>query len=89
MSLPMPTQIVLGLANFIGSWWWVCLLYIVVGWYVFMDRRALNRLRYDRFKLRIPLIGRLGQDVAVARFTRTLGTLTSLDCRSWNPCESP
>ena len=78
-SLPMPTQIVLGLANFIGSWWWVCLLSIVVGWYAWNSWIAapLNRLRYDRFKLRIPLIGRLGRDVAVARFTRTLGTLTS------------
>ena len=78
-SLPMPTQIVLGLANFIGSWWWICLICIAVGWYAWNAWVAvpLNRLRYDRFKLRIPLIGRLGRDVAVARFTRTLGTLTS------------
>jgi type II secretory pathway component PulF len=78
-SLPMPTQIVLGLANFIGGWWWICLISIAVGWYAWNTWVAvpLNRLRYDRFKLRIPLIGRLGRDVAVARFTRTLGTLTS------------
>ena len=48
-------------------------------WYAWKSWVAipLNRLRYDRFKLRIPLLGRLGRDVAVARFTRTLGTLTS------------
>ncbi len=78
-SLPMPTQIVLGLANFIGGWWWICLISIAVGWYAWNAwiSAPLNRLRYDRFKLRIPLLGRLGRDVAVARFTRTLGTLTS------------
>ena len=36
-----------------------------------------NRLRLDRLKLRAPLVGRLLRDVAVARFTRTLGTLVS------------
>ena len=36
-----------------------------------------NRFWFDRFKLRVPLLGRLLRDVAVARFTRTLGTLTS------------
>jgi type II secretory pathway component PulF len=36
-----------------------------------------NRFRVDRMKLKLPLIGRLLRDVAVARFTRTLGTLTA------------
>ena len=78
-SLPMPTQIVLGMANFIGGWWWICLICVAVIWYAWKSWVAipLNRLRYDRFKLRVPLLGRLGRDVAVARFTRTLGTLTS------------
>ena len=36
-----------------------------------------NRFLFDKFKLRIPLLGKLLRDVAVARFTRTLGTLAS------------
>jgi general secretion pathway protein F len=36
-----------------------------------------NRLRFDAFVLRTPVAGRLVRDIAVARFTRTLGTLVS------------
>ncbi len=35
------------------------------------------RLKFDTFILRVPILGRLLRDVAVARFTRTLGTLTA------------
>ena len=78
-SLPLPTQIVLGLAHFIGSWWWICIISALLIWYAWRNWIAvpINRLRFDRFKLRVPLLGRLGRDVAVARFTRTLGTLTA------------
>jgi type II secretory pathway component PulF len=47
-----------------------------MGWYAWSSMPA-NRYRIDRAKLRAPLFGRLLRDVAVARFTRTLGTLTS------------
>ena len=39
--------------------------------------RPAHRYRLDRRKLRAPLLGRLLRDVAVARFTRTLGTLVA------------
>jgi general secretion pathway protein F len=39
--------------------------------------KPANRLRFDTATLRIPLVGRLMRDIAVARFTRTLGTLVS------------
>jgi general secretion pathway protein F len=38
---------------------------------------AENRLRFDEFLLRVPIAGQLIRDIAVARFTRTLGTLVS------------
>jgi general secretion pathway protein F len=36
-----------------------------------------NRLRFDTLLLGLPVVGRLSRDIAVARFTRTLGTLVS------------
>jgi general secretion pathway protein F len=39
--------------------------------------KPLNRLRFDTFLLGLPVVGRLVRDIAVARFTRTLGTLVS------------
>ena len=78
-ALPWPTQVVLGFANFLSSYWHVFLAIIalaLIGWRAWRNVPA-NRLRLDRFKLRLPVLGRLLRDVAVARFTRTLGTLSS------------
>lgn len=79
MTLPWPTIVVLGAAEFIGAWWpW---LLISAGTIVVLCRTWIkvpeNRWRLDRFKLTVPVLGRLLRDVAVARFTRTLGTLAS------------
>ena len=78
-DLPMATRIVLGLAEFISAWWFVCLglaLAAWLGWRAWVAHPA-NRLRVDRMKLQLPVAGRLLRDVAVARFTRTLGTLSA------------
>jgi type II secretory pathway component PulF len=77
--LPWPTRVVLGAANLIESYWLFLVLgLIVLGvlWWTWSNVPT-NRLIVDRAKLKAPLIGRLLRDVAVARFTRTLGTLTS------------
>jgi type II secretory pathway component PulF len=77
--LPMPTRIVMGVAEFFGSYWWLILpavggAFYGLGWVYAQPR---TRLRIDERLLKLPLLGRLLRDVAVARFTRTLGTLTS------------
>lgn len=79
ITIPWPTQVVLNIARFIESYWLLCLLGIAVAWMCWYAWSSLpmNRYRIDLAKLRAPLMGRLLRDVAVARFTRTLGTLTS------------
>ncbi len=79
MELPWPTRIVLGFASFLSSYWIYCILAVGVAWgaWHFWSAIPQNRYRIDLFKLRAPLMGRLLRDVAVARFTRTLGTLTA------------
>ncbi len=79
MILPWPTVIVMGVADFFFNWWiWIIIgiTALIFAWRSWISS-AENRFWFDRFKLRIPLLGRLLRDVAVARFTRTLGTLTS------------
>jgi type II secretory pathway component PulF len=79
MTLPWPTLIVMGFADFFFNWWiWIIVGFAVaiVAWRSWISIPE-NRFWFDRFKLRMPLLGRLLRDVAVARFTRTLGTLTS------------
>ncbi len=79
MNIPWPTAVVLGIADFIQSWWpWmlVGLGAVVLLWRAWI-RVPENRFRIDLLKLRLPLVGPLLRDVAVARFTRTLGTLAA------------
>ncbi|MFM9996096.1 MAG: type II secretion system F family protein [Phycisphaerales bacterium] len=77
--LPVPTQIVQGAAAFFGGYWWAIIpavaLAFIAGSRVYA--RPAARLEIDRALLSAPLLGRLLRDVAVARFTRTLGTLTA------------
>ncbi|HRQ75052.1 MAG TPA: type II secretion system F family protein [Phycisphaerales bacterium] len=78
-ELPWPTVVVLGVAEFLKAYWFYCLLALALiwfGWRAWIKVPA-NRFKFDLLKLRTPVLGRLLRDVAVARFTRTLGTLTS------------
>lgn len=78
IELPLPTRIVQGTADFVGGYWWAIVPSVagavLVGrsWYL----QPSTRIRVDAFLLGVPVLGRLLRDVAVARFTRTLGTLT-------------
>lgn len=79
MELPLPTRILMGVAGFVQAWWWAILAAVagtVYSWRGWLAVPA-NRFAFDRFILRVPVLGRLTRDIAVARFTRTLGTLVS------------
>lgn len=79
LTLPLPTRIVLGVAHAVGAYWWAILGLIALA--TWGTARALRvpavRLRLDALLLHTPVLGSLVRDVAVARLTRTLGTLTS------------
>jgi general secretion pathway protein F len=48
---------------------------VIVGLRYAVQRTEQGRYQWDRFKLKIPLLGELNGKIAVARFSRTLGTL--------------
>lgn len=77
VNLPLPTQIVIGLSNFVGRFWWVFIAFVVV--LIIGIRQVLKdpRGRYaiHKFMLSVPVLGPVLRKIAVARFTRTLGTL--------------
>jgi len=80
VALPLPTQIVIGLSNFLSGIGGLILLLIIVGAIIgFRQYRktSIGRMNTDRLFLKIPIIGNLIRKVAVARFARTLGTLIS------------
>jgi len=76
-ELPLPTTILIGVSNLFQRYWPVALLVIVgcvfaVRHYVKTDA---GRRRYDRMLLKLPVVGVIVEKVAIARITRTLGTL--------------
>jgi type IV pilus assembly protein PilC len=80
VALPLPTRIVIGLSNFVGSIFGLLILVAIAGiiiglnvWY----KTPAGRMAIDRTILHLPLVGLLLRKIAVARFTRTLGTLIS------------
>jgi len=78
-ALPWQTRVVQGVAAFFGDYWWIIVPAVVLGIWGINRFYATprGRLWCDERLLRVPLLGRLLRDVAVARFTRTLGTLTT------------
>lgn len=76
--LPLPTRMLMGLNWLIRSWGWLVVLAGLLGFWRFLIWRAsvAGGLLWDGFLLRLPLLGNALRRAAVARFARTLGTLT-------------
>ncbi|MGB2591903.1 MAG: type II secretion system F family protein [Candidatus Acidiferrum sp.] len=78
VDLPLPTKIVIGLSNIIGSVFGLMIL-VALGAAIFGLKvwygTPQGRYALDSLILRLPVIGILMRKIAVARFTRTLGTL--------------
>ncbi len=80
VDLPLPTKIVIAMSNFVGSIFGLLFLVAIVGalfglkiWYGTRQGRFI----LDTIVLKLPIVGILMRKIAVARFTRTLGTLIS------------
>jgi type IV pilus assembly protein PilC len=78
-ELPLPTKIVLGLSNFLKMFWWVLVGMGIAGFIMFNRYYATEpgRRNVDAMMLKFPVLGDVILKGAVARFTRTLGTLIS------------
>jgi len=77
-ELPGPTQVVVNISHFMQNWIHFALgaIAIVVVVYMQARKRSLKfRRSTDALFLKMPIFGPLLQKVAVARFTRTLGTM--------------
>jgi type IV pilus assembly protein PilC len=80
VDLPLPTRIVIALSNFVGSIYGLMIFVFAIGagiatkfWY----GTPQGRMMIDGLLLKVPVVGDVLRKIAVARFTRTLGTLIS------------
>ena len=76
-ALPGPTQLVVNMSDFTKSNIHWMILGLIIFAFLFRRYRATDsgRRKVDNALLRLPIIGELIRKVAVARFTRTLGTM--------------
>lgn len=76
-KLPMPTQLMINLSNFMRRYFYLAITGLVLT--VFFGNRYLKtesgKLKFDRLKLNVPIFGILIRKVSVSKFTRTLSTL--------------
>ncbi|HTC91925.1 MAG TPA: type II secretion system F family protein [Terriglobales bacterium] len=77
VTLPLMTRVVIGLSDAIGRFGWVFVLFLIVLIVAIKYARTSSegRLFFDKLLLKLPVLGQILRKIAVARFTRTLGTL--------------
>ncbi|HKR01306.1 MAG TPA: type II secretion system F family protein [Pyrinomonadaceae bacterium] len=79
-QLPYPTQVVVGISEFMAGWGGLAILGGVVGLVVVIRtyyKTPGGRLKLDALMLKLPIFGSILRKIAVARFSRTLSTLLS------------
>ncbi len=79
-TLPGPTQMVINLSEWLQANVMYLLGALIVGFTAFSQARQRSRgfhYQTDKLALRLPIFGNIIKKVAVARFTRTLGTMIS------------
>ena len=76
-ELPLPTRIIIRTSNFVREWGWIILIFLVIisigAWYWRKTKRG--GMFFDKFKLKLPIFGKIYRKVYLARFCENLSTL--------------
>lgn len=76
-ALPLPTLILMKVSSFFAAFWWLIILVFII-FYISLNRwikTKEGKRIFDRFRLKIPMIGSFLKTSEFARLNRTLGTL--------------
>ncbi|WP_086480647.1 type II secretion system F family protein [Oceanospirillum sanctuarii] len=76
-ELPMITQVVIDLSEFVQQWWWLIIGILVLTPILLIRSYKSSELfayRVDALTLRLPVIGQIVRKSSIARFSRTLST---------------
>jgi type IV pilus assembly protein PilC len=79
-DLPVFTRVVVDIAHFVQNWWWAILGGAIAAGYVFVaiwKRSRKLRQTVDRILLKVPVVGMILNKSAIARFSRTLATMSA------------
>ncbi len=77
-ELPLATRVIIGLSDFLRSFWWLFALVIFggAGWLWWkISKSVAARAKWDEIKLKLPIFGKVFQKVYLTRFAENLSTL--------------
>lgn len=79
LELPLPTKILIGVSNAMLNYWWLMIIIGGIGTFAFKKwiSTQAGKEKFDRFLLKIPVIGKIITETSLTNFTRTFGLLTS------------
>ncbi|MGA8893565.1 MAG: type II secretion system F family protein [Anaeromyxobacteraceae bacterium] len=78
-AMPAPTQFLIDVSHFLTGYWYFVFgipVALFIAWRAWVGTEQ-GRRQWDAFILKLPVVGPLIRKIAVARFTRTLGTMLS------------
>ena len=77
IELPGPTRLLISLSNILKNQWHIVIGVAIAAFYGFKSYKNSEKgsLKWDEFKLRLPVLKGVITKIATARFTRTLSTL--------------
>ncbi len=78
-QLPFITRMLLSISSFVAHFWWLFIVLLGGGYYALRNyiKSTQGRRQWDRFKLNLPIFGKLLRKVYMARFARSMATLLS------------
>lgn len=76
-ELPLMTRVLIGTSNFFVNYWWLLLFFIPGG--IFATKQYVNstngRLKWDRFKLKLPVVGSIIERSLLSRYSRSFSMI--------------
>lgn len=78
-ALPWATSLLIWISNTLASWWFLIIpsIFFAIWGFFRWKKTPQGRDKWDRFVLKVPLVGGIVRMIAVARFSKTLATLLS------------
>ena len=79
LKVPVPTQIMLEASRFVQTWWWVAVGALVLSFGAFKSFTSTSegRMKWDKLRLRIPLLGDAMLKAETSRMARAMSTLVA------------
>jgi type II secretory pathway component PulF len=77
VELPLPTRLLIGISHLFTNWWWLMIAGVIAAVVVFkrVQSSEAGKRKFDQWRMKAPVVGKVVQINLYGQFCRTLGTL--------------